>query len=119
MKSDADANKIVNMKNFDFLGVPISVEFAIKKQSRNSKKLTLLWQSYCVKLIKAIKSIPDENKYGISDMLIAKEITDIFRVKDIKTCYTIFRELVEDNDKIIEAVNNTLSVIVASNPMEY
>ena len=50
-------------------------------------------------------------------MLIAKEITEIFRKKDIETCYTSFRELVEDNNKIIKAVNNTLSVIVASNPI--
>ena len=114
MKSVADANKIVNMKNFDFLGTSITVEFAIKKKSN---KLTFVWQSYCAKLIKAIKNIPDENKYGISDMLIAKEITEIFRKKDIKTCYTSFRELVEDNNKIIKAVNNTLSVIVASNPI--
>ena len=119
MKSVADANKIVNMKNFDFLGVTIKVEFAIKKKSKISNKLTLVWQSLCVKLIKAIKSIPDENKYGIGDMQIAKEITDIFRDKDIETCYTLLRELVEDNNKIIKAVTNTLSVIVASNPMQY
>jgi hypothetical protein len=107
------------MKNFDFLGVTIIVEFAIKKKSKNSNKFTLVWQSLCVKLIKAIKSIPDENKYGIGDMQIAKEITDIFRGKDIETCYTLFRELVEDNNKIIKAVTNTLSVITASNPKQY
>jgi RNA recognition motif-containing protein len=119
MKSVADANKIVNMTNFDFLGVTITVEFAIKKKLKNSNKFTLIWQSLCVKLIKAIKSIPDENKYGIGDMQIAKEITDIFRNKDIETCYTLFRELVEDNNKIIKAVTNTLSVIIASNSMQY
>jgi hypothetical protein len=111
--SVADANKIVNMKNFDFLGTSITVEFAIKKKSN---ELTFVWQSYCVKLIKAIKSIPDENKYGIGDMQIAKEITDIFRDKDIETCYTSFRELIEDNSKIINAVANTPSIIRASNP---
>ena len=119
MKSVTDANKIVNMKNFDFLGVPITVEFAIKKESKNSNKFILVWQSYCVKLIKAIKNIPAENKYSISDMLIAKEITDIFREKDIETCYTSFRELVEDNSKIIKAIANTPSVIAASNPILY
>jgi RNA recognition motif-containing protein len=113
MKSVADANKIVNMKNFDFLGVTITVEFAIKKKSN---KLTFVWQSYCAKLIKAIKNIPDENKYSIGDMQIAKEITDIFREKDIETCYTSFRELIEDNNKIIKAVVNTPSIIRASNP---
>ena len=116
MKSVADANKIVNMTNFDFLGVTITVEFAIKKKLKNSNKFTLIWQSLCVKLIKAIKSIPDENKYGIGDMQIAKEITDIFRNKDIETCYTLFRELVEDNNKIIKIITNTPSIIAASNP---
>ena len=121
MKSVVDANKIINMKNFDFLGVTITVEFAIKKVARKSNKLTLIWQSLCVKLIKAIKNIPDENKYGISDMLIAKEITDIFREKDIETCYTLFHDLVRkvnDHSKIIKAVANTPSIIEASNPID-
>ena len=117
MKSVTDANNIVNMKNFNFLGVTISVEFAIKKVARKSNKLKCIWQSLCVKLIKVIKNIPNENKYDISDMLIAKEITDIFRVKDSETCYTSFRELVEDNNKIIKAIANIPSVIVASNPI--
>jgi RNA recognition motif-containing protein len=118
MKSVADANKIINMKNFDFLGVTITVEFAIQKASKNSNKLTLVWQSLCVKLIKAIKNIPDENKYGVSDILIAKEITDIFREKDIETCYTLFHDLVRrvnDHNKIIKAIANIPSVITASN----
>ena len=122
MKSVVDANKIINMKNFDFLGVTITVEFAIKKVARKSNKLTLIWQSLCDKLIKAIKNIPDENKYGISDMLIAKEITDIFREKDIETCYTLFHDLVRkvnDHSKIIKAIANTPSVIAASNPILY
>lgn len=126
MKSVVDANKIINMKNFDFLGVTITVEFAIKlfrKGYINKNKLrSSIWQSFCVKLIKAIKSIPDENKYGISDMLIAKEITDIFREKDIETCYTLFHDLVRkvnDHSKIIKAIANTPSVIAASNPILY
>jgi RNA recognition motif-containing protein len=117
MKSVADANKIVNMKNFDFLGVTITVEFAIQKESKNSKKFKLVWESFCVKLIKAIKSIPDENKYGVSYILIAKEITDIFREKDIETGYTLFRELVNDHRKIINAVANAPSIIAASNSL--
>ena len=110
MKSVADANKIVNMKNFEFLGVTITVQFASKK--------AIVWQSLCVKLIKAIKNIPDENKYGVSDILIAKEITDIFREKDIETRYTLFHDLVRrvnDHNKIIKAIANTPSVIAASN----
>jgi hypothetical protein len=76
-----------------------------------------IWESFCVKLIKAIKSIPDENKYGVSDILIAKEITDIFRKKDIETNYTLFHDLVRkvnDHSKIINAVANTPSIIAAS-----
>jgi RNA recognition motif-containing protein len=123
MKSVADANKIVNMKNFDFLGVTITVEFS-KKLFRNGyinkkKMRRSIWESFCVKLIKAIKSIPDENKYGVSDMLIAKEITDIFREKDIETNYTLFHDLIRkenDHSKIINAVANTPSIIAASNP---
>jgi len=120
MKSIADANKIVNMKNFNFLGASITVEFSTKlyKNGYKNKKKTrhLIWQSFCFKLIKAIKCIPDEYKYGIDDMQIAKEITDVFRKENIDTCYTLFHDLirkVNDHSKIIKAIANTPSVIAA------